>query len=54
MPPVLASSQTTLVSDADGLLTVVPQQIPGTAETTNLAAAAGTQGFLSLSLQDQP
>lgn len=54
VPPVLASSQTTLVSDADGLLTVVPQQIPGTAETTNLAAATGTQGFLSLTLQDRP
>ena len=54
VPPVLASSQTALVSDGDGLLTVVPQQIPGTAETTNLAAATGTQGFLSLTLQDHP
>ncbi len=54
IPPVLASSQSSLVSDANGLLSVVPQQISGTAETTNLAAATGTQGFLSLTLQDQP
>jgi IPT/TIG domain len=54
VPPVIASSRTSLVSDADGLLTIVPQQTPGTAGTTNLAAATGTQGFLSLTLQDQP
>jgi len=54
VPPVLASSQITLVSDADGLVTVVPQQIPGITEATNLAAATGTQGFLSLTLQVQP
>ncbi|MBB5342372.1 IPT/TIG domain-containing protein [Tunturibacter empetritectus] len=52
--PVLASSQSSAVSDANGLLTIVPQQIPGIAETTNLAAATGTQGFLSLALQKQP
>ncbi len=54
VPPILASSQVSLVSDANGLLSVVPQQIPGTAGTTNLAAATGTQGFLSLTLQDNP
>ncbi|WP_433984674.1 hypothetical protein RBB78_08740 [Tunturiibacter empetritectus] len=52
--PVLASSQSSAVSDANGLLTVVPQQIVGIAETTNLAAGVGTQGFLSLALQKQP
>ncbi|WP_353069658.1 IPT/TIG domain-containing protein [Tunturibacter empetritectus] len=52
--PVLASSQSFAVSDANGLLTVVPQQIPGIAETTNLAVGTGTQGFLSLTLQKQP
>src|SRR5271170_8082893 len=52
--PVLASSQSTLVSDANGFLTIAPQQISGNAETTNLAAATGTQGFISLALQKQP
>jgi IPT/TIG domain len=54
IPPVLASSQYSLTSDANGLLTIAPQQLPGLAETTNLAVAAGTQGFLSLSLEKQP
>ncbi|WP_433966680.1 hypothetical protein [Tunturiibacter gelidiferens] len=52
--PVLASSQSSAISDANGLLTIVPQQILGVAETTNLAAATGTQGFISLTLQKQP
>jgi hypothetical protein len=54
IPPVLASTEYSLISDADGLLTITPQQLVGTAETTNLAAATGTQGFLSLSLEKQP
>jgi hypothetical protein len=54
IPPVLASTQYSLVSDANGLLTITPQQVPGLAETTNLAAATGTQGFLSLTLEKQP
>jgi hypothetical protein len=52
--PILASSQSSFTTDANGLVTIVPQQIPGTAETTNLAAATGTQGFISLTLQKQP
>jgi hypothetical protein len=52
--PVLASSQSSAISDANGLLTIVPQQISGLAETTNLAAATGTQGFISLTIQKQP
>jgi hypothetical protein len=52
--PVLASSQYPVTSDANGLLTVAPLQLPGLPETTNLAAATGTQGFLSLTLQKQP
>jgi hypothetical protein len=52
--PVLASSQYPVTSDANGLLTVAPLQLPGLAETTNLAAATGTQGFVSLTLQRQP
>jgi hypothetical protein len=54
IPPVLASTQYSLISDANGLLTITPQQLVGTAETTNLAAATGTQGFLSLTLEKQP
>jgi hypothetical protein len=54
IPPVLASTQYLLISDANGLLTITPQQLVGVAETTNLAAATGTQGFLSLTLEKQP
>ena len=52
--PVLASSQSSAVSDANGFVTIMPEQIQGAAETTNLAAATGTQGFVSLSLQKYP
>jgi hypothetical protein len=54
IPPVLASTQYSLISDANGLLTITPQQLVGVAETTNLAAATGTQGFLSLTLEKEP
>jgi len=53
-PPVLASSSSSMTSDANGLVTVTPQQLAGVAGTTNLAAATGTQGFLSLTLEEQP
>ena len=42
--------QSSAVSDANGLVTVVPLQENGVAEVTNLAVTAGTQGFASLSL----
>lgn len=54
VPPTLASSQSSVTSDANGLLTISPQQLSGVAETTNLAAATGTQGFLALTLEKQP
>jgi hypothetical protein len=54
VPPTLASSQFSVTSDANGLLTISPQQLSGVAETTNLAAATGTQGFLTLTLEKQP
>ncbi len=54
IPPVLASSQASAISDENGLLTITPQQISGTAATTNLAVATGTQGFLSLTLEKLP
>jgi IPT/TIG domain len=53
-PPVLASSSSSVTSDANGVVTITPQQLPGVAGTTNLAAATGTQGFLSLTLEEQP
>jgi hypothetical protein len=52
--PVLAASTTTAVSDANGLVSVVPMQIAGVAELTNVAVAAGTQGFVSLSIEQGP
>lgn len=42
------------VSDIDGLVTVTPLQAAGIAEITNIVAATGTQGFVSLSLQKEP
>jgi hypothetical protein len=54
IPPVLGSTRYSLISDANGLLTITPQQLTGVAETTNVAAATGTQGFLSLTLEKQP
>jgi hypothetical protein len=54
IPPILASSQYSVISDANGLLTITPEQLPGLAETTNLAAATGSHGFLSLTLEKQP
>jgi hypothetical protein len=42
------------VSDIDGLVTVAPLQAAGIAEITNIVAATGTQGFVSLSVQKEP
>jgi hypothetical protein len=52
--PVLASSQSSATSDANGLLTVMPQQLAGVAGSTNLAVAVGTQGFVGLGFEAQP
>jgi hypothetical protein len=52
--PLLASSVVPAVSDANGLVSVVPMQLAGRAEATNIAVATGTQGFASLSLQQGP
>jgi hypothetical protein len=52
--PVLASASGTAVSDANGLVSVTPMQLAGVAEATNVAAATGTQGFVSLSLEQGP
>jgi hypothetical protein len=52
--PVLAATTTAAISDANGLVSVAPMQIAGVGEVTNIAVAAGTQGFVSLSLAQQP
>jgi hypothetical protein len=52
--PVLASLRVTTVSDANGLLSVLPMQLAGVGEVTNVAAATGTQGFVALSIDQAP
>ncbi|GGA68530.1 hypothetical protein GCM10011507_20060 [Edaphobacter acidisoli] len=52
--PVNSSSASTVQSDANGLVTITPMQSTGTAEITNIAASAGSQGFVSLSIQKHP
>jgi hypothetical protein len=52
--PALAATTTAAISDANGLVSVAPMQIAGVGEVTNIAVAAGTQGFVSLSLAQQP
>jgi hypothetical protein len=54
IPPVLASSQFSVTSDANGLVSISPQELAGVAETTNVAAATGIHGFLSLTFEKQP
>ncbi len=54
IPPILASSQVSATSDINGLVIISPLQLTGVAGTTNLAAAAGTQGFVSMTLAKQP
>jgi hypothetical protein len=51
--PVLSASQGTATSDANGLFSVTPMQLAGIAAVTNIAVSAGTQGFVSLSLDQQ-
>ena len=51
---VYATSQSAAVSDANGLVVVTPQQLTSSAEITTVAAAAGTQAFLSVPLQKHP
>lgn len=54
VPPDESAQVSTATSDADGLVTITPLQVVGAAEVTNFVAAAGTQGFVSLSLEKQP
>jgi len=52
--PVLAASTASAVSDGNGLISVVPMQVAGVGEVTNVAVTAGTQGFVSLALTQGP
>lgn len=52
--PVYSNVTTTAISDTNGMLTITPLELQGVATTTNFAAATGTQGFISLTLQKQP
>ena len=52
--PVLAASNMTAVSDANGLVSAMPMQLAGVGEVTSVAVATGMQGFVSLTLTQQP
>jgi hypothetical protein len=52
--PVLASSKTTAVSDANGLVTVTPLQVPGVPQVVNIAVSTGMTGFVVASLTVTP
>ncbi len=52
--PLYESGKIAAVSDVNGLLSVTPMQMAGVAETTNMAASTGTQGFVSLALTSAP
>lgn len=54
VPPDEEAQASSATSDSNGLVTIVPMQIADAAEVTNIVAATGTQGFVSLSLQKQP
>jgi len=44
----------TAVSDANGLVSAMPMQLAGVGEVTSVAVATGMQGFVSLTLTQQP
>ena len=48
------TAQSTGVSDSNGLIVVAAQQLAGTPQTTTMAVTAGTQGFISISLEKTP
>ena len=52
--PVLASSQTAMVSDGNGDLSLTPLQISGIPQTVEIAASTGTQGFVTMTLVKGP
>lgn len=54
VPPDDSAQVSSATSDGSGLVSVGPLQLAGAAEVTDIVAATGTQGFVSLSLQKQP
>jgi hypothetical protein len=52
--PVLGGLPSAAVSDVNGLVSLTPMQMAGVGEVTNIAVAAGTQGFCSLSIEQGP
>jgi hypothetical protein len=52
--PILTRSQSSTISDANGLLVVAPIQLATTPQAVNLAASTGTQGFAALTLDVAP
>jgi hypothetical protein len=54
LAPILGAADSVVISDENGMISVIPMQLPGLPEVTNLAVAAGTQGFISLSLIQGP
>ena len=51
---VYSSAATAAVSDVDGMVTVLPAQIAGTATITEIAVVAGSSGFTTTTLLKQP
>ncbi len=52
--PVLASSQATVTSDSNGMLSATPLQVAGVPQTVEIAASTGSQGFVTLTLVKSP
>jgi hypothetical protein len=52
--PVLASAQSSGVSDASGSVMVTPLEVPGLPQVVNIAVVTGTQGFVTVSLPVTP
>ncbi len=52
--PLYSSIQSAADSDANGLVTVTPQQLTGTPEDTAIAVVSGTKGFISVTLEKHP
>jgi hypothetical protein len=52
--PVLASAQSSAISDGSGSVSVTPLEVPGLPQVVNIAAVTGTQGFVTVSLPVTP
>jgi hypothetical protein len=51
---VLATSQTSAVSDTSGQIAIAPLQAPGVPQSVAIAAATGTTGFATTTLTVHP